>query len=355
MTFTPRPATLAWPPTVPRVLFAAYNGPLYQVMRQSDGKTLDIGVVQPVSQRRRRIRQRRRAGRILCQHLLLDHPALRSVRQARTTSPGPSRRDGRPHHDGRIQQPAPGRHGPGDHHGRAQGVRRLSSSRAWACVNNDRSGTAVDDQAEGAVLGRQRPPLQFRLLLRLRQRRNRQPRRRRRHHGDHVLRQRFTVVSRPRPRPLDHDRPGKQSRRLCQRGLRRTNSVPTCRSSHGASSPPWPRANPTTGRPWAATGGELKVMWDGRRVDNRYDPMRKQGAIVLGNGGDNSNSSQGTFYEGAMTARQHFPSTTTDQKVQANVVAAKYDVPRVSLAPGIWQRPIPGTPDFPRGLRRTPR
>src|SRR6516164_7974036 len=28
-----------------RALYAAYNGPLYQVLRQSDGKTLDIGVV----------------------------------------------------------------------------------------------------------------------------------------------------------------------------------------------------------------------------------------------------------------------------------------------------------------------
>src|ERR1700683_4859204 len=32
-----------------RALYAAYNGPLYQVLRQSDGKTLDIGVVQPVA------------------------------------------------------------------------------------------------------------------------------------------------------------------------------------------------------------------------------------------------------------------------------------------------------------------
>ena len=31
-----------------RALYAAYNGPLYQVMRQSDGKTLDIGVVPAV-------------------------------------------------------------------------------------------------------------------------------------------------------------------------------------------------------------------------------------------------------------------------------------------------------------------
>src|SRR5689334_17205177 len=29
-----------------RALYASYNGPLYQIMRQSDGKTLDIGVVQ---------------------------------------------------------------------------------------------------------------------------------------------------------------------------------------------------------------------------------------------------------------------------------------------------------------------
>src|SRR4051794_22069181 len=28
-----------------RALYASYNGPLYQVLRQSDGKTLDIGVV----------------------------------------------------------------------------------------------------------------------------------------------------------------------------------------------------------------------------------------------------------------------------------------------------------------------
>ena len=30
-----------------RALYASYNGPLYQVLRQSDGKTLDIGVVKP--------------------------------------------------------------------------------------------------------------------------------------------------------------------------------------------------------------------------------------------------------------------------------------------------------------------
>ena len=80
---------------------------------------------------------------------------------------------------------------------------------------------------------------------------------------------------------------------------------------------------------WTSMGGDaqqgpLTVMFDGRRVNSSYDPMRKQGAILLGNGGDNSNSSQGTFYEGAVTAAGAFPSDATDQKVQANVVAAGY-------------------------------
>src|SRR5450755_2392565 len=32
-----------------RALYSSYKGPLYQVLRQSDGKTLDIGIVQPVA------------------------------------------------------------------------------------------------------------------------------------------------------------------------------------------------------------------------------------------------------------------------------------------------------------------
>ncbi len=32
-----------------RALYASYNGPLYQVLRQSDGKNLDIGVAQPAA------------------------------------------------------------------------------------------------------------------------------------------------------------------------------------------------------------------------------------------------------------------------------------------------------------------
>jgi len=83
-----------------------------------------------------------------------------------------------------------------------------------------------------------------------------------------------------------------------------------------------------------AQKGELQTMYDGGRITNdrnSYDPMRKQGAILLGNGGDNSNSSQGTFYEGAMTAAGTFPTKETEAKIQANVVSAMYGIQAVSL------------------------
>jgi sRNA-binding protein len=103
---------------------------------------------------------------------------------------------------------------------------------------------------------------------------------------------------------------------------------------------------------WASLGGNaqqgsLSTMFNGPRVDSSYDPMRKQGAIVLGNGGDNSNGSQGTFYEGVMTAG--YPTDATDQLVQANVVAAKYDVQGPSLTPASATATSPGLQTFAPG------
>ena len=98
-----------------------------------------------------------------------------------------------------------------------------------------------------------------------------------------------------------------------------------------------------------AQSGDLSVMFNGPRVNATYDPMRKQGAILLGNGGDNSNGSQGTFYEGALTAAGTFPSDATDQLVQANVVAAHYDVQRLSLAPASATATPPGLQTFTPG------
>ena len=53
-----------------------------------------------------------------------------------------------------------------------------------------------------------------------------------------------------------------------------------------------------------------------------YNPMHKEGAIILGIGGDNSKGSVGTFFEGAMTSG--YPSDATDNAVQASIVAAGY-------------------------------
>src|SRR5262249_47643617 len=47
-----------------------------------------------------------------------------------------------------------------------------------------------------------------------------------------------------------------------------------------------------------AQSGKLKTMYDGARPTPNYDPMKKQGAIILGIGGDNSNSASGSFFEG---------------------------------------------------------
>ena len=108
---------------------------------------------------------------------------------------------------------------------------------------------------------------------------------------------------------------------------------------------------------WTSMGGDaqkgpLSVMFDGHRVNPTYDPMRKQGAILLGNGGDNSIGSQGTFYEGAMTAAGTFPSDATDQLVQANIVAAGYDVPPLSLAPAATAMTHAGPQTFTPGSSR---
>lgn len=83
-----------------------------------------------------------------------------------------------------------------------------------------------------------------------------------------------------------------------------------------------------------AQSGALKTFYSGARPgsqeNSRYFPMRKQGGILLGTGGDNGNGSSGTFYEGVMTTG--FPSESTTDAVQANIVAAKYDGPQVGLS-----------------------
>ncbi len=81
-----------------------------------------------------------------------------------------------------------------------------------------------------------------------------------------------------------------------------------------------------------ATKGALKTMYDGARPDPKlaccvekpwhYQPMMKQGAIILGTGGDNSNDAEGNFYEGYIASG--VTTKATDDAVQANIVAVGY-------------------------------
>ncbi|WP_051366365.1 arabinofuranosidase catalytic domain-containing protein [Hamadaea tsunoensis] len=79
-----------------------------------------------------------------------------------------------------------------------------------------------------------------------------------------------------------------------------------------------------------AQSGGVSTYYDGVRPTESvldpnvsgYNPMKKEGAIILGTGGDNSIKGAGTFYEGVMTSG--YPSEATENAVQANIVAAGY-------------------------------
>jgi|GEM_PF-762991 len=73
-----------------------------------------------------------------------------------------------------------------------------------------------------------------------------------------------------------------------------------------------------------ATAGTLQTMYDGiRPAKPGYVPMQKQGSIILGIGGDNSNSAGGRFYEGAVSTGPVVSKATLDA-LQAAIVAANY-------------------------------
>ncbi|WPG98192.1 carbohydrate-binding module family 42 protein [Acrodontium crateriforme] len=89
---------------------------------------------------------------------------------------------------------------------------------------------------------------------------------------------------------------------------------------------------------WAIRGGNaqsggLSTFYNGNRPNGGYNPMSKEGAIILGIGGDNSNGAQGTFYEGVMTSG--FPSDAADNAVQANIVSAKYSITPMTSGPAL--------------------
>jgi len=77
-----------------------------------------------------------------------------------------------------------------------------------------------------------------------------------------------------------------------------------------------------------ATSGSLGTYYKGALPGTKYSPMRKQGALILGCGGDcckpsgGANASSGIFFEGAIVAG--YPTDATEDAIQANIVAAGY-------------------------------
>ena len=322
-----------------RALYASYNGPLYQIMRQSDGKTLDIGVVQP-SESDAGGYADASAQDAFCANTYCWITTLYD-------------QSGKGNH--LVQAPRGGFSGPA-----MGGFNNLPlADMAPVTINghkvygvfiapgmglrlNDAKGTAVDDQAEG----------QYWVISG--------------HHYNSGC-------------CFDYGNAETDSRDDGNGTMETTYYGNAGSWYHGSPPGPWIMTdqennlvgcvNPdgtkfctnlpsiswrfvtgmADGQPhhWRSMGGDaqtggLKIMFDGPRVNASYDPMRKQGAILLGNGGDNSIGSQGTFYEGAMTAAGNFPTQEINQKIQADVVAAKYNTARLTLAPASATATPPG-------------
>jgi hypothetical protein len=316
-----------------RALFASYDGPLYQVVRQSDGKTLDIGVVQPVvspapdrgGYANAAAQDAFCAGTYCFISVIYDQSPMRNhlVQAPRGFFSGPAM--------GGFNNLPPADLAPVTLMGHK--VYGVFIAPGMGLRQNDARGTAVDDQAEG----------QYWVING--------------HHynsgccfdygnaetdsrddGNGTME---TTYYGNAPFWYRGSGPGPWIMTDQENNLVGCVNADGSKVCHDLPSITWRFVTAMAkGEPhhWTSLGGDaqrgpLKVMFDGPRIDFTYDPMRKQGAILLGNGGDNSVGSQGTFYEGAMTAAGTFPSDATDQLVQANIVAAKYDVPRVAIAP----------------------
>ncbi|MFJ5613448.1 arabinofuranosidase catalytic domain-containing protein [Streptomyces sp. NPDC093221] len=69
--------------------------------------------------------------------------------------------------------------------------------------------------------------------------------------------------------------------------------------------------------------GGLSTWWNGSLpTRGGYKPMHQEGGIILGTGGDNSNRNMGTFFEGVMVAG--YPTDAAENAVQANIVSVGY-------------------------------
>ncbi len=332
-----------------RALYASYSGPLYQVLRQSDGKTFNIGVVQPVDS------PAPDAGGYA-------DAAAQDAFCANTYCWITIIYDQSGRHNDLTQAPRGGFSGPamgGFNNLPIAGMAPITImghkvygvfiEPGMGLRQNDAKGTAVDDQAEGQYWVIDGKHYNSGCCF---------------DYGNAEIDSRDddngtmeTTYYGNAPNWYHGNQPGPwvmtdQENNLV--GCVNKDASKLCDSLPNVT---WRFVTAIAkGEPhhWTSMGGDaqrgiLSVMFDGPRVNSTYDPMRKQGAILLGNGGDNSNGSQGTFYEGAMTAAGTFPTNATDQLVQANVVAARYDVPRLSLAPARSTATPPGLQTFAPG------
>src|SRR5947208_12583332 len=336
-----------------RALYAGYNGPLYQVLRQSDGKTLDIGIVQPVAS------PVPDAGGYA-------NAAAQDAFCANTYCWISIIYDQSPKHNDLIHAPRGGFSGPALGGFNTLPIADMAPitimghkvygvfiEPGMGLRQNDVKGTAVDDQAEG----------QYWVI-----------------NGQHYNSGCCFDYGNAKIDSRDDDNGTMETTYFGNATAwyhgnapgpwimtDQENNLVGCVNPDGANklcanlpSITWRFVTAMAkGEPhhWTSMGGDsqkgnLAVMFDGPRVNATYDPMRKQGGILLGNGGDNSVGSQGTFYEGAMTAAGTFPTDATDQLVQANVVAAGYDVTPLSLAPAATTRTHAGPQTFTPGSSR---
>ena len=328
-----------------RALYASYDGPLYQVVRQSDGKSLDIGVVQPI------------ASPVPDAGGYAD-AAAQDAFCANTVCWITRIYDQSGKHSDLTQAPRGGFSGPalGGFNNvpvadmapvtiMGHKVYGVFIEPGMGLRDDDPRGTAVDDQAEG----------QYWVING--------------HHfnsgccfdyGNAEIDSRDddngtmeTAYFGDSPNWFHGTMPGPWIM------TDQENNLAGCVNPDGSKQCRLPSIEwrfvtaMAKGEPhhWTSMGGDaqqgaLQVMFSGPRVNGTYDPMRKQGAILLGNGGDNSNRSQGTFYEGAVTAAGTFPADATDQQVQANIVAAGYGVFPVSVAPASETKNSTGAADI---------
>lgn len=94
------------------------------------------------------------------------------------------------------------------------------------------------------------------------------------------------------------------------------------------------------GNQWDLRGADascdtLTVFYSGPRPHSKegsdaYYPMHKKGGMLLGNGGDNGNGSSGTFFEGVMTVG--YPTEEAIAAVQKNIAGMHYRTYPLSLS-----------------------